>query len=90
MMNLFDTTAKGILFAIDVAIIVVVLFMVQRFSPYSKDVYLQSFVIPMASQVNGRVNDVDVTKNQQVEAGDPLFQIDPMPYTLPVEHYLYL
>ncbi|TWT81386.1 Inner membrane protein YiaV precursor [Planctomycetes bacterium CA13] len=80
-----DLKAKIVVFAIGLGIVASFFFMAQRFAPYTKDVYVQSFVVPMASQVSGRVTTVHVKENQSVSAGDPLFQIDTEPYELAVE-----
>jgi len=80
-----DLKAKIVVFAVGLGLVASFFFMAQRFAPYTKDVYVQSFVVPMASQVSGRVAKVHIKENQSVSAGDPLFQIDTEPYELAVE-----
>jgi membrane fusion protein (multidrug efflux system) len=50
--------------------------------PYEStdDAFIEGYVIPMASQVSGRVADLLVKDNQQVKAGDVLLKIDPRDY----------
>lgn len=80
-----DLKAKVIVFAIGLGIVAVVFFMVQRYAPYTKDVYVQTFVVEMAPQVGGRVTEVLVDEGAPVAAGDPLFRLDDEPYRLRVE-----
>lgn len=47
--------------------------------------YVDSDQANIASQVSGRVIEVDVKQNQYVHKGDVLFRIDPEPYRLVVE-----
>jgi membrane fusion protein (multidrug efflux system) len=51
-------------------------------APYEStdDAFVEGYVIPMASQVPGRVAELLVTDNQQVKAGDVLLKIDPRDY----------
>jgi membrane fusion protein, multidrug efflux system len=50
--------------------------------PYEStdDAFVEGYVIPMASQVPGRVAELLVKDNQQVKAGDVLLKIDPRDY----------
>lgn len=54
----------------------------QFVAPYetSDDAFIEGNVIPMASQVPGRVAELLVKDNQQVKAGDVLLKIDPRDY----------
>ncbi|MHC8400626.1 HlyD family secretion protein [Pseudomonas sp. MDT1-17] len=56
-----------------------------RFTPYSQQARVGAFVIPVASEVAGRVTRVNVRNNQDVKAGDVLFEVDPQPYQIAVE-----
>ena len=71
-----DFKAKVIIFAIGVGIVAVVFFMAQRYAPYTKDVYVQTFVIEMAPEVSGRVTEVLAEEGVPVAAGSLLFRID--------------
>jgi membrane fusion protein (multidrug efflux system) len=47
--------------------------------------YIQQDKVSVSSDVGGRVVAVKVRENQQVKAGDLLFQIDPVPYRIALE-----
>lgn len=80
-----DLKAKIIVYCIGLGIVAIVFFLVQRYAPFSKDVYVQTFVVEMASQVGGRVTEVLVDEGTPVQAGSPLFKLDDEPYRLQVE-----
>jgi membrane fusion protein (multidrug efflux system) len=46
----------------------------------TNDAFIEGYVIPMASQVPGRVGELLVRDNQAVKAGDVLLKIDPRDY----------
>ncbi|MGW8192836.1 MAG: HlyD family secretion protein [Desulforhopalus sp.] len=46
-----------------------------QFAPYSKAMYVQSYVVQMAPDYGGFVEEVYVTPNQHVKKGTPLFQM---------------
>ena len=50
------------------------------FAPSSADVRVVKYVVPIVSQVKGRVIEVPVENNRPVRKGDVLFRIDPTPY----------
>ena len=50
------------------------------FAPTTSDVRVVSYVVPIVSQVRGRVVEVPVENNRPVKKGDTLFRIDPTPY----------
>jgi multidrug resistance efflux pump len=50
------------------------------FAPTTTDVRVVKYVVPIVSQVRGRVIDVPVENNRAVKKGDVLFRIDPTPY----------
>ncbi len=50
------------------------------YQPVSRMARLYSVTTPITSQVEGLITDVYVKGNQQVKAGDPLYQIDKTPY----------
>jgi multidrug resistance efflux pump len=53
-----------------------------RFTPYTQQARVQAFVIPVAAEVAGRVTQVLVRNNQEVKAGDILFEVDAEPYRI--------
>jgi multidrug resistance efflux pump len=50
------------------------------FAPTTTDVRVVKYVVPIVSQVRGRVIEVPVENNRAVKKGDVLFRIDPVPY----------
>ena len=56
-----------------------------RFTPYTQQARVGAFVIPVAAEVAGRVVRVNVRNNQDVNAGDVLFEVDPQPYQIAVD-----
>jgi len=53
-----------------------------RFTPFSSQARIDAYVIPIAPQVQGNVLSVDVSNNEQVEAGQLLLQLDDSRYQL--------
>ncbi|EYD74788.1 Membrane fusion component of tripartite multidrug resistance system [Rubellimicrobium mesophilum DSM 19309] len=47
--------------------------------------YVQQPLVPVSSDVAGRIVEVDVAENQQVEAGQAMFRLDPEPYRIALE-----
>ncbi|MGA9665497.1 MAG: HlyD family secretion protein [Gallionella sp.] len=48
----------------------------------TENAYLNANVVSVAAQVSGRVTAVHIVDNQHVRKGDPLFDIDPEPFTI--------
>jgi len=57
-----------------------------RLAPWTDQARVQTYVIPIVSQVPGRVIEVAVSQDQLVHPGDVLFRIDPADYELAVEN----
>jgi multidrug resistance efflux pump len=60
-------------------------FFADRYTPYTQQARVQAFVVPVASEVAGRVTRVHVRNNQDVKAGDLLFEVDAEQYQIVVE-----
>jgi len=56
-----------------------------RTTPYTSQARVNALVIPIASEVSGTVVDVVVERNQSVEAGELMFQVERHRYALAVE-----
>ena len=54
--------------------------MLNIFAPPTTDVRVVKYVVPIVSQVKGRVIEVPVENNRPVKKGDVLFRVDPTPY----------
>ena len=48
-----------------------------QYAPYSKTMFVQSYVVQIAPEFGGLVKEVYVTPNKPVKKGEPLFQMDP-------------
>jgi len=57
-----------------------------RIAPWTDQARVQAYVVPIVSQVSGRVIAINVNKDQLVQPGDTLFKIDPADYKLAVEN----
>jgi multidrug resistance efflux pump len=73
-----------------VLLIVILLLMIwylvsDRLTPYTASARLKAFVVPVVPDVSGYVFDIPIKKNQLVEAGDTLFQIEPRRFELAVK-----
>ncbi len=64
-----------------VVAIATLLLLLNVFAPTTSDVRVVKYVVPIVSQVRGRVIEVPVENNRAVKKGDVLFKIDPTPYT---------
>jgi multidrug resistance efflux pump len=63
-----------------IVMIVILLLLLNIFAPTTTDVRVVKYVVPIVSQVRGRVIEVPVENNRPVKKGDVLFKIDPTPY----------
>jgi multidrug resistance efflux pump len=63
-----------------VVAIAALLLMLNVFAPTTTDVRVVNYVVPIVSQVRGRVIEVPVENNRPVKKDDVLFRIDPTPY----------
>jgi multidrug efflux pump subunit AcrA (membrane-fusion protein) len=54
-------------------------FAADRLTPHTTQARVQAFVVPVAAEVAGKVLAVHVRNNDEVQAGQPLFDIDPEP-----------
>jgi multidrug resistance efflux pump len=63
-----------------VVAIAAMLLLLNIFAPTTTDVRVVKYVVPIVSQVRGRVIEVPVENNRPVKKGDVLFRIDPEPY----------
>ena len=60
-------------------------FVSDRLTPYTSQARVQAFVVPVAAEVPGQVLKVHVKNNDEVQAGQPLFEIDPTPYRIALQ-----
>jgi multidrug resistance efflux pump len=70
---------------IPIVALTVLILSLNVFAPSSSDVRVFRYVVPVVSQVRGRVIEVPIEEgNRPVRKGDVLFRIDPTPYQLQV------
>jgi multidrug resistance efflux pump len=60
-------------------------FVSDRLTPYTSQARVQAFVVPVAAEVAGSVQKVYVRNNDEVQAGQRLFDIDPTPYRIALQ-----
>jgi multidrug resistance efflux pump len=56
-----------------------------RFTPYTSQARVQGYVVGVAPKVAGLVTRVWISNNQEVEVGQPLFEIDPSQYRIALD-----
>lgn len=67
-----------------VVMMVILLLLLNIVAPTTTDVRVVNYVVPIVSQVRGRVIEVPVDNNRPVKKNDILFRIDPTPYEIEV------
>jgi multidrug resistance efflux pump len=60
-------------------------FAADRLTPHSSQARVQAFVVPVAAEVAGKVQAVYVRNNDDVQRGQPLFDIDPSQYQIALQ-----
>jgi multidrug resistance efflux pump len=63
-----------------VVMIALMFLILNMYAPTTSDVRVIKYVVPVVSQVRGRVIEVPVENNRPVKTGEVLFKIDPTPY----------
>ncbi len=81
-----DPAKKGVRWiALLIVLTLVWYLLADRFTPYTQQARVQAFVVPIASEVSGRVTKVHVRNNQDVQAGAVLFEVDPEHYRIALD-----
>ncbi|WP_269540626.1 HlyD family secretion protein [Cerasicoccus fimbriatus] len=75
--NLFT---QFIVFGLYAAAALTEVLLLGQFTPYSKFAFVQNYVVQMAPEYGGRVEEVYIHANEPVKEGDPLFKMDPKPW----------
>ena len=71
--------------AILIVISLILYFVGDRLTPYSSQARVQAFVVPVAAEVSGKVLKVHIKSNDEVNPGQPLFEIDPEQYEIALQ-----
>ena len=81
-----EATRKGGIFVLLVILFSLIWYLLaDRYTPYTSQARVQGYVIGVAPKVAGVVTEVFVRNNQEVEADEPLFQIDTSQYEIALE-----
>lgn len=81
-----DPAKKGVRWVLLVIVISLVWYLLaDRYTPYTQQARVEAFVVPVASEVAGRVTQVHVRNNQDVKSGAVLFDIDPEHYRIALD-----
>ncbi len=85
--NINDPVKKITRIALIVIAIVFIWYVVaDRLAPWTDQARVQAYVVPIVSQVAGRIIEVNVGKDQEVHEGDVLLKINPADYQLAVDN----
>lgn len=71
---------------IAIAIVFAWYIVADRLAPWTDQARVQAYIVPIVPQVAGRVIEVNVGKDQEVQQGDVLLKIDPSDYQLAVDN----
>ena len=78
-----DSSGKAVKWVIGLIVVSLIWYLLaDRFTPYTQQARVQAYVVPVAAEVPGRITRVPVHNNQEVNAGDVLFEIDSEQYRI--------
>jgi len=81
-----DPTKKAVNWVLLLIILSLVWYLIaDRYTPYTQQARVQAFIVPVAAEVSGRVTKVYVHNNQDVKAGELLFEVNPEQYKIAVD-----
>jgi len=81
-----DPVRKWTFIVFALCLVLMILYLVaDRRTPFTTQAKVHAYVIPITSQVSGKIISVDVMNDQLVTAGQRLFRIDPSNYQLAVD-----
>jgi multidrug resistance efflux pump len=75
----------GIILAALIVLSLLLYLVSDRFTPYTSQARIQAFVVPVAAEVAGKFSRVHIRNNDEVEPGQPLFDIDATPYEIALQ-----
>jgi len=76
----FNLFWKFVVFGIYIAAALTEIIMLGQYTPYSKEMIVESRVLQIAPEFGGIVKEVHVKPNVPLKKGDPLFEMDPRPW----------
>ncbi|WP_168788335.1 HlyD family secretion protein [Paraburkholderia aromaticivorans] len=72
-----DPSGKAVKWVVCLIVVSLIWYLLaDRFTPYTHQARVQAYVVPVAAEVSGRVTRVLVHNNEEVNAGDVLFEVD--------------
>ncbi|CAB3761919.1 HlyD family secretion protein [Paraburkholderia humisilvae] len=81
-----DPSGKALRWVVCLIVVSLIWYLLaDRLTPYTQQARIEANVVPVAAEVSGRVTGVRVHNNDQVNAGDVLFEIDTEPYRIAVD-----
>ena len=75
----------AIVIAAAILVSLLLYFVGDRLTPYTTQARIQAFVVPVAAEVAGKFSKVYIRNNDEVQPGQPLFDIDPKPYEIALQ-----
>jgi multidrug resistance efflux pump len=81
----FSLFWKFIVFGLWISAALTEILFLGQYTPYSKDAFVQAYVVEMAPEYGGLVKEVYISPNLPIKKGAPLFQMDPEPWKSRVE-----
>lgn len=79
------TRTGAIVIALLILVSLLLYFIGDRLTPYTTQARIQAFVVPVAAEVSGKFAKVHIRNNDEVQPGQPLFDIDPKPYEIALQ-----
>jgi multidrug resistance efflux pump len=76
----FNLFWKFVVFGIYIAAALTEIIMLGQYTPYSKEMIVESRVLQIAPEFGGIVKEVHAKPNVPLKKGDPLFEMDPKPW----------
>jgi multidrug resistance efflux pump len=78
-----DPSGKAVKWVVCLIVVSLIWYLLaDRFTPYTQQARVQAYVVPVAAEVSGRVTHVLVRNNQEVNAGDVLFEVNNEQYRI--------
>jgi multidrug resistance efflux pump len=76
----FNLFWKFVVFGVYIAAALTEIIMLGQYTPYSKELIVESRVLQIAPEFGGIVKEVQAKPNVPIKKGDPLFEMDPKPW----------
>lgn len=81
-----SSTDKAVKWVVGLIVVSLIWYLLaDRFTPYTQQARVQAYVVPVAAEASGRVTRVLVHNDQEVSAGDVLFEVDSEQYRIALD-----